>query len=75
MPTVSRAARHPTYDSLVQLGWRWAVVFGSPIPHLVPPHGDLALCLRAVERPRRRYVTTGIDAGGCKRCKAKAGLL
>jgi hypothetical protein len=58
-----------------QLGWVWARL-GTNLAHLVPPHGDLALCMRAVERTRRTVLETRPD-DVCSRCSAKdlaAGL-
>ena len=75
MATELRApARPPTYAHFVELGWRWYVRFGSPTPHLCPPAGDMSLCLTVMTRAERRQVSSGIAAGGCKRCKLRAGL-
>lgn len=71
MPTATK--RSESYDTLLKLGWHWARV-DNDVPHLVPPRGDAALCMRACERGRRIKVTVGIHAGGCRKCKARAGL-
>lgn len=55
--------------SLEALGWAWARI-GNNLAHLVPPHGDLALCMRAVERPRRT-VLEGRPDEACARCASK----
>lgn len=39
-------------EPLSGLGWSWAQI-GTNLPHLVPPNGDMAICMRAVERGRR----------------------
>ena len=75
MATATTRALPETYRTLVGLGWRWAVRFGAPKPHLVPPHGDAALCLTVMSRGERLVVTTGIADHGCKKCKIRAGLV
>lgn len=54
-------------DTYGQLGWRWARI-GDNLAHLVPPHGDTALCLRAVERGRRTELETEPERV-CARCR------
>lgn len=39
-------------EPLSGLGWLWASIAGN-LPHLVPPNGDMAICMRPVERARR----------------------
>ncbi len=55
-------------DAYGQLGWHWAQI-GTNLAHLVPPHGDVALCLRPVERGRRTEIE-GEPERACARCKA-----
>jgi hypothetical protein len=62
-----------TYQLLLDLGWRWAAVRDGTA-HLVPPHGDAALCFRACERPRRQPVTSGLAQRACRPCIDRAGL-
>lgn len=39
-------------DAFGEMGWKWARIENN-LAHLVPPHGDMSLCLRVVERSRR----------------------
>lgn len=62
-----------TYEQLLGLGWRWARI-GNETPHLVPPRGDAALCMRPVERTRRVLIQGGIASIGCRKCMQRAGV-
>ena len=62
-----------TYRQLLELGWVWAQV-GTDAPHLVPPHGDVAICLRPVERTRR-VVVTAVSLRGCRKCMDRVGIV
>lgn len=76
MTATATRQKPETYRTLTEdLGWVWAVRFGAPTPHLVPPNGDMALCLTVMTRGERRQVTSGIADHGCKRCKLRAGLV
>lgn len=55
-------------DAYGRLGWKWARI-GNNLAHLVPPHGDVALCMRPLERGRRTELEAEPERA-CARCRA-----